>query len=122
VKVVVVVVICIIIHNNNNNKIYIVHICINYMAKHNFRGEFRVQNRITTTLSPELQLLAHKKAIRWSEALEVGIKKLAYVEVKPFGYDETIINETELNKTEQLQRAVKQLQEHINVLDKEKGN
>jgi len=91
------------------------------MGNHNFRGEFKPQARITTTLSTDLQKLAHSKAIKWSEALEAGVKKLAFIEVKAFGYGETIEKETEENKTAQLQRAIAQMQEHINVLEK-KGN
>jgi len=90
------------------------------MGTHNFRGEFKPQLRITTTLPVEVQRLAHSKAIKWSEALEAGVNKLAFMEAPPVSYGETEENPTELNKIEQLQRAIKQLQEHINVLDKEK--
>lgn len=89
------------------------------MAKHNFRGEFRVQDRITTTLSPDLQRLAHSKAIRWSDALEFGIKKLAYGEKLSNDVDfaVTMEQETEQNKVEQLKMAVVKMQEHIDVLE-----
>jgi len=93
------------------------------MARHNFRGDFKVQDRITTTISPDLQLLAWKKAIRWSEALEVGIKQLANVIPTTHDPRETIVNETDEAKIEQYKRALSQMQERIDVLlDKKEGN
>jgi len=53
------------------------------MGTHNFRGEFKPQLRITTTLPVEVQRLAHSKAIKWSEALEAGVNKLAFMEAPP---------------------------------------
>lgn len=100
------------------------------MARHNFRGEFKVQDRISTTLSPELQRLAFDKAIRWSEALEFGIKKLAYGGTMPDQHDYGVVihKETEKNQVEQYKRALRSMQELINkqnekydILEKEKG-
>tara|TARA_Y100000310_G_scaffold116268_2_gene114937 strand:+ start:53 stop:346 length:294 start_codon:yes stop_codon:yes gene_type:complete len=97
------------------------------MAKHNFRGEFKAQTHITTTLPVEIQRLAWEKAIPWSRALTFGVKYLAYHEVGSYDYREKEISTTERNKTARLQKAVVQMQETIdelqggdkNVLEKE---
>jgi len=92
------------------------------MARHNFRGHFVVQRRITTTLSPELQKLAHEKAIRWSEALEYGVKRLAYGQTYDEGYDPSVIveKETEKNHIEQMKKSIVAMQDHINKLQEVK--
>lgn len=93
------------------------------MGKNNFRGEFKAQSRISTTLNPEMQRLAWEKAIPWSEALEFGIKKLAYGEQLPndLDYGTTMENETEKNQIEQLKKALVQMQGTINVLENKKN-
>ena len=79
---------------------------------------FKLQPNITTTISDDLQLLAFKKGIKWSEALAFGIKELAHKEYKEIK-GEIIINETEKSKVLQLQSAVYQMQKKIDELNKE---
>jgi len=92
------------------------------MSRHNFRGNFKVQDRITTTLSPELQKLAWDKTIRWSNALETGVKQLAYGNIPDDDHNigETIINETEKSKIEQMKKAMFQMQQVIDKLQEDK--
>lgn len=91
------------------------------MSRHNFRGVFKVQDRITTTCSPDLQRLAWEKAIRWSEALETGIKRLAHGHLYPVdhNFNESIEKETDKNKIEQLKSANFLMQDHINKIQEE---
>jgi len=75
---------------------------------------------VTTTISQEIWDLARDKAIKWSEALEFGIKEMALD--SDFAYmtldkGQTITKETPLNRIKKLETVNKQMQEWIEQLN-----
>tara|TARA_Y100000034_G_C6777643_1_gene347351 strand:+ start:193 stop:420 length:228 start_codon:yes stop_codon:yes gene_type:complete len=71
--------------------------------------------------------LARKKSIKWSKALETGIKEEAYSTDDDVVLGEKEINQTDMNRLMQLEKelyqkdkAVKTMQDHILKLQEEK--
>jgi len=89
------------------------------MGKRKWLGKFYVQDRISTTCRPEIQKLAFDKAISWSHALEVGIKKLAYGDDILHDIEEKGVTAvpTKKNNLEQIKRSLMQLQMQVLELD-----
>lgn len=82
--------------------------------------KFKPQSRISTTLREDLQKLAFDKVIPWSEAIERGVKEIAFGDI-PMDTNQTEIRVTKKNIIARLKQQHFQMEKLIKELEDETG-